>query len=184
MQEQERHKSLGKNLGRIGPDVGTLATSISHGTTKFKKDESPKACVRCYSCGKLGHCLILQDRKRRELNTSKQELEGKLEERQAAVRRTNFMSKEVCLQLSRSQNEHEPVCMMVDSGASEHATVDQSLFQAQTEEDEVEMELEDGTGVKSQHKGKMLVDFGMETVILNKVYFILTLDLNNVMFKT
>lgn len=54
LQMQETPKSLSKNKGMIDPNVGTLATSIGHGTPELKRNESPKSGIRCYNCGKLG----------------------------------------------------------------------------------------------------------------------------------
>lgn len=87
VQQRERLKRLSVSRRATDPDVRTLDTLISHGTTKFEKITSPKPVVLWYNCDRLGHIAsYCGTRNRREPKTSSREEERKREERMATVK--------------------------------------------------------------------------------------------------
>lgn len=68
--------------------------------------------------------------------------------------------------------------MIYDSAASERVAAGIKLFHSVTDVEKVEVELANGSTVKSRRQGKVLVDTGILILVLRTVYFIPTLWLN------
>lgn len=68
--------------------------------------------------------------------------------------------------------------MIIDSGASKYISASISPFHLVSVVEEVENELVSGSTVKSSHKGKLVIDTEIMTLMLRAVYFISRLQLN------
>lgn len=68
--------------------------------------------------------------------------------------------------------------MIIDIGAWDHVFGDIALFHTLTDEGELEVELANGSTVKSKHKGEVRTDTEIVTVTINTVYFIYKLQLS------
>lgn len=145
----------------------TVATSISDNDTKSNGRGSNKGEIRFFSCdavGHIAHCRI--QNKNHPYNKFRQE---KIQQRLPTARKLLWADKKTGQERQHSTNERKGGYMLVDSGALGHVLAVIIVFHSLTDVEKEEVELANGNTVKSRHRGKVLFDIGIMTLVLQTV---------------